>query len=196
MTMQEVLDLIKMNGILYKQSEKPLTDAEMSAMSSVWFYHFKNYPGDVVKRAFLAANAVCVFPIQPADIFAQLKVMAKENQIPDTVAWEKLKEAVNKARALEYRHDYPMIVGIDEKTGKPIKSDGRKEMDDLFNSLPKPIQDFFGSKSALEDYTKLDDDEIERYRRVEFVKFYASAQADSHESLMIGGGADRGKLKA
>ena len=195
MTMQEVLDLIKMNGILYKQSEKPLTDAEMSAMSSVWFYHFKTYPGDVVKRAFLAANAVCVFPVQPADIFAQLKIMAKQNQMTDIEAWKLLKDAVNKARPLVYRHDCPMIVGIDEKTGKPIMSDGRKEMEDLFNSLPGPVREFLGSKSMLEDYTKLEDDEIERYRRIEFVKFYANAQSGSPESLMIESGTERGKLK-
>lgn len=196
MTMEQVLELLRMNSILYKQSEKPLTDAEIKAMSSVWYYHFKNYPGDVVKRAFLAANAVCVFPVQPADIFAQLKIMAKQNQMTDIEAWKLLKDAVNKARPLVYRHDCPMIVGIDEKTGKPIKSDGRKEMEDLFNSLPGPVREFLGSKSMLEDYTKLEDDEIERYRRIEFVKFYANAQSGSPESLMIGSGTERGKLKA
>lgn len=183
--MQEVLELIKMNGVLYKQSERPLTDAEMAAMGSVWFYHFKDYPGDTVKRAFLAANAVCKFPIQPADIFAQLKAMAKEKQLPDTAAWEKVKEAVNKARALVYRHDCPMIVGIDPQTGRPIKSDGRKELEELFNGLPKPIREFFGSKSGLADFTRLSDDDINTYRRAEFMKFYAGAMDDTPRALMI-----------
>lgn len=185
MTMQEVLELIKMNGVLYKQSEKPLTDAEMSAMGSVWFYHFKDYPGDVVKRAFLAANAVCKFPVQPADIFAQLKAMAKEKQMPGTEAWERLKEAVNKAKRFTSWRDCPMIVSVDETTGKPVKSDGKKELQNLFNALPGPIREYLGSTSALVDFTRLTDEEIERYRRAEFVKFYACALDDSPSTLMI-----------
>lgn len=185
MTMQEVLELIRMNGILYKQSEKPLTDAEIAAMSNVWLYHFKDYPGDVVKRAFLAANTVCKFPVQPADIFAQLKTMAKEKQMNGSEAWELLKDAVNKARGYVYRHNCPMIVGVD-KAGKAIKSDGRKEMEELFNGLPKPIRDFFGSKSALEDFTRLSDDDINTYRRAEFMKFYSNVADDSTKVLMIG----------
>ena len=185
MTMQEVLELIRMNGILYKQSERPLTDAEMSAMGSVWFYHFKDYPGDVVKRAFLDANAVCKFPVQPADIFVQLKAMAKEKQMPGTEAWERLKEAVNKAKRFTGWRDCPMIVSVDETTGKPVKSDGKKELQNLFNALPGPIREYLGSTSALVDFTRLTDDEIERYRRAEFVKFYACALDDSPSTLMI-----------
>lgn len=185
MTMQEVLELIKMNGILYKQSERSLTDAEMASMSSIWHYHFKNYPGDVVKRAFLAANAVCVYPIQPADIFAQIKAMARENQMPGTEAWEKLKDSVNKAKRFIGWRDCPMIVGVDD-AGKPIKSDGTKEIQELFNGLPGPIREFFGSQSALVDYTRMSDEEIERYRRGEFLKFYASALDDAPQTLMIG----------
>lgn len=185
MTMQEVLELIKMNGVLYKQSERPLTDAEMAAMGNVWLYHFKDYPGDVVKRAFLAANAVCKFPIQPADIFAQLKAMAKEKQMPDTEAWERLKEAVNKAKRFTGWRDCPMIVGVDETTNRPVKSDGKKELQNLFNALPGPIREYFGSTSAMVDFTRLTDEEIERYRRAEFVKFYACALDDSPRALMI-----------
>ena len=72
MTKEEAAALIRMNYTLYKLGAKPLTDEEMETIIDIWTYQFKDYPGDMVKRAFLAANRVCVYPITVADIFQQL----------------------------------------------------------------------------------------------------------------------------
>lgn len=71
MTREEVAELIRMNFILYKLGSKPLTDEEMKTTIDVWGYQFGDYDGNAVKRAFLAANRVCVYPITVADIFKQ-----------------------------------------------------------------------------------------------------------------------------
>lgn len=186
MTMEQVLELLRMNSILYKQSEKPLTDAEIKTMSSVWYYHFKNYPGDVVKRAFLAANAVCKFPVQPADIFVQLKAMARENQIPQYEAWARLKDCLKKARAYESRKEFPLFLGIDPKTGEEIESDGRKELNDLFGGLPDYLKKFFGTQAGMMTFANLSDEDLERRRRPEFLKFYEEISSNSEKTLMIG----------
>lgn len=57
MTKEETADLILMNATLYKQMMKPLTDEEMEATINEWTYQFKDYPGEVVKKAYLARAA-------------------------------------------------------------------------------------------------------------------------------------------
>ena len=71
MTKEEAADLILMNATLYKQMIKPLTDEEMEATINEWTYQFRDYPGEVVKKAYLAARRVCVYPISVADIFQE-----------------------------------------------------------------------------------------------------------------------------
>lgn len=68
MTREDVAKLIRMNFVLYKLGSKPLTDEEMQTTIDVWAYQFGDYDGDTVKRAFLAANRVCVYPVTVADI--------------------------------------------------------------------------------------------------------------------------------
>lgn len=72
MTREETATLIRMNFTLYKLGAKPLSDSEMETTIDVWTYQFRDYDGETVKRAFLAANRVCVYPITVADIFKQL----------------------------------------------------------------------------------------------------------------------------
>ena len=66
MTREDVAKLIRMNFVLYKLGSKPLTDEEMQTTIDVWTYQFGDYDGDTVKRAFLAANRVCVYPVTVA----------------------------------------------------------------------------------------------------------------------------------
>lgn len=171
MDLNEVTDLIRMNMMLYKNSAKPLSEKELEAMASVWFWHFKDYDAKVVKRAFLAANAVCVYPIQPADIFKQLNEMQKRNQPSDVQLWDTLKESLSKIPALMHRKQYPLVLGIDEKTGKLIQSDGRKEIKEIYDNLPEQIKKFFASVNGMVDFSLLSEDEIERYRKREFFEF-------------------------
>lgn len=93
MTKEEAAELVLMNATLYKLGTKPLTDEEMKTVIDVWTYQFRDYPGDVVKRAFLAANRVCVYPITVADIFRQLS----QNLDPDA-EWNALAEAAYEAQ--------------------------------------------------------------------------------------------------
>lgn len=134
MTMQEVLELIRMNGILYKQSERPLTDAEMAAMGNVWLYHFKDYPAEAVKRAFLAANAVCTFPIQPADIFVQLKTASAQALPSESELWQQTQKA---ARQIEQESYWAATGGIVTGSGKLTPTHLREHVWQVFKSLPQ-----------------------------------------------------------
>lgn len=161
MTKEEAADLILMNATLYKLGTKPLTDDEMKTVIDVWAYQFKDFPGDVVKRAFLAANRVCVYPITVADIFKQLS----QNINPDA-EWEALADAARKAQRFLSWRNFPMVTGIDEKGGL-LRSDGTKELKALFDSLPPAAKAYAGSVGGLEELARTPD---LTYRRVEFLK--------------------------
>lgn len=185
MTMEQVMELIRMNGILYKNSVKPILPDEMKAMSAVWYYHFKDFDADTVKRAFLAANAVCVYPIQPADIFEQLKIMAKNNSAAPYDLWQALKSAVAKVPGLLYQRQYPKVIGVDEKTGKLIKSDGEKELNELFDKLPAQVKSYLRNVNGLISMAQYSDDELERYKKKEFVSSIESIPEGQTNSQLL-----------
>lgn len=190
MELSEVSDLIRMNMTLYKNSAKPLTEKEAETTVSIWYWHFKDYDARLVKRAFLAANAVCVYPIQPADIFEQLKIMAKNNSAAPSDLWQALKSAVSKVPGLLYQRQYPKVIGVDEKTGKLIKSNGEKELNELFDKLPAQVKSYLRNVNGLVSMAQYSDDELERYKKKEFVSMIELAydgQANSQllESLKI-----------
>lgn len=161
MTKEEAAQLIRMNFVLYKLGSRPLTDEEMETTLDVWAYQFRDYPGDVVKRAFLAANRVCVYPITVADIFKQLS----QNIDPDA-EWVALADAAHKAQKYLSWRNFPMVTGIDEKGGL-IRSDGTEELKSLFNGLPPAAKAYAGSVGGLEELARTPD---LTYRRVEFLK--------------------------
>ena len=91
MTKEECAQLIRLNFVLYKLSQKPLTDKELAATVQVWHWHFGALPGPVVREAFLRANGVCRFPVQPADVLDQLRQMAAARQPAPAARWQALK---------------------------------------------------------------------------------------------------------
>lgn len=161
MTKEEAAALIRMNFVLYKLGAKPLTDEEMETTIDVWTYQFRDYPGETVKRAFLAANRVCVYPITVADIFRQLS-----QSIDPSAEWDALAEAARKAQAFLFWRTCPMIVGVDD-TGKILRSDGQKELQALYDQLPPAAKAYAGSVGGLAELARTPD---LTYRRVEFLK--------------------------
>lgn len=161
MTKEEAAELILMNATLYKLGTKPLTDDEMKTTIDVWTYQFRDYPGEVVKRAFLAANRVCVYPVTVADIYKQLSQC-----IDPEAEWSALAEAARKAQKFMSWKNFPMVTGIDEKGGL-IRSDGTEELQVLYDSLPPAAKTYAGSVGGLKELAMTPD---LTYRRVEFLK--------------------------
>lgn len=161
MTKEEAAELVLMNATLYKLGTKPLTDEEMKTTIDTWAYQFLDYPGDVVKRAFLAANRVCVYPITVADIFKQLS----QNLDPDA-EWDTLAAAAYKAQKYLSWRNCPMITGVDEQ-GRLLRSDGTQELRELFEGLPPAAKSYAGSVGGLTELARTSD---LTYRRVEFLK--------------------------
>lgn len=167
MTKVEVMKIIRMNFALYKLGAKPLTDSEMAAMTEVWYLHFQNYTYETILQAFIAANRVCKYPIQPADIFEQLNSNAQSEMAEN---WRKLKNAIDCAGYYMTWRGCPMALGVDEN-GRLVKSNGSREIQNCFNSLPDIVKQWIGSPSELCNLSKYSEEELDRYRRPEFMKF-------------------------
>lgn len=161
MTKEEAAELILMNATLYKLGTKPLTDDEMKTTIDIWTYQFRDYPGEVVKRAFLAANRVCVYPVTVADIYKQLS-----RCIDPEAEWGALADAARKAQKYMNWKNFPMVTGIDEK-GRLIRSDGTEELQVLYDNLPPAAKTYAGSVGGLKELAMTPD---LTYRRVEFLK--------------------------
>lgn len=188
MTKEEAAQLIRMNFTLYKLGSKPLTDEEMETTLDVWTYQFRDYPGDVVKRAFLAANRVCVYPITVADIFKQLS-----QTINPDAEWSALAEAAHKAQKYISWRNWPMVVGIDEHGGL-IRSDGTEELKKLLESLPPAAKTYAGSVGGLKELAMTPD---LTYRRVEFLKqSREDITTTPREAARLRGTSDPARLEA
>lgn len=166
MTKENVAELITMNYALYKLGSKPLTDAEQKAMLDVWYWHFKDHDSTVVKTAFLKANAVCKFPIQPADIFEQLQQMATENMEPAAKMWDDFlkiaRKISNNATCYGYTFRLP--------SGKTQGQDAREKNAELFESLPKEVQEWCGGISTATEIGNMPDSDAQRFERPRFLK--------------------------
>lgn len=161
MTREEAATLIRMNFTLYKLGAKPLSDSEMETTIDVWTYQFRDYDGETVKRAFLAANRVCVYPITVADIFKQLS-----QGIDPEAEWKVLADAAHRAQQFLNWRTHPGIVGLDE-AGKPVYSNGQSELQALFDQLPPAAKAYVGNVAGLVELANMQD---LTYRRTEFLK--------------------------
>lgn len=188
MTKEETAQLIRMNFTLYKLGSKPLTDEEMETTIDVWTYQFRDYPGEVVKRAFLAANRVCIYPITVADIYKQLSQC-----IDPEAEWGALADAARKAQKYMSWKNFPMVTGIDEKGGL-IRSDGTEELQVLYDNLPPAAKTYAGSVSGLKELAMTPD---LTYRRVEFLKqSREDITTAPREAARLRGGPEPARLEA
>lgn len=187
MTKSEVAQLLDLNYKLYKVGQKSLTPEDVKAQLDVWFYHFRKYPAENVKAAFLAANAVCAFPIQPADIFRQLSIAESRNQPSAVDDWMQIAEAVRKAQKFVGWRRTPMIVGVDKATGRLLKSDGTAELRNLFDTLPENAKAWLCNENVLRELTALNDEELNSFRRNEFLQFVKSRKSMTRPEYAISG---------
>lgn len=188
MTKEEAAELILMNATLYKLGTKPLTDDEMKTTIDIWTYQFRDYPGEVVKRAFLAANRVCVYPVTVADIYKQLSQC-----IDPEAEWGALAEAARKAQKFMSWKNFPMVTGIDENGGL-IRSDGTEELQVLYNNLPPAAKTYAGSVGGLKELAMTPD---LTYRRVEFLKqSREDITTAPREAARLRGGPEPARLEA
>lgn len=181
MNIEQSLELLRMNYALFPQTKELDADG-ITRAAKVWAFVFTDYPYDVVKRAYLECVKTCHFAIQPADIIDALK--RHENPIKD---WEELKACLPKVCQYESWRRYPMVIGEDEN-GNLIKSDGRKEIQGIFDSLPASVRRYVGSPANLLTYSFIGDYDLDKYHSPVFMKDTAKAMPSAETAALLGSG--------
>ena len=184
MNIEQSLELLRMNYALFPQT-KELDEDGITRAAKVWAFVFTDYPYDVVKRAYLECVKTCHFAIQPADIIDALK--RHENPIKD---WEELKACLPKVCQYESWRQYPMVIGEDEN-GKLITSDGRKELNGIFDSLPASVRAYVGSAENLAVYARVGSFDLDKYHRPVFMKEAAKAMPSPETIALLSAGNNK-----
>lgn len=190
MTKAEVLEVLEINQLLFGSSfNKSLTADDVEQLAKVWLYYFGKMDGTAIKKAFLEAAKTSRFAIQPADIFTVLNAQA--DNMPASEQWQMLVDALPKVdKFLSWRR-YKSIVGTDD-AGRPIFSDGRKELRTVFDKLPPAIKREVGSAEGLRDFLEMSASELQyRYsafeRRCKDEKEQLVPLIENERRLMLNG---------
>lgn len=178
---EQALELLRMNYALFPQTRAVDQDG-INRAAKVWAFIFSDYPYDVVKRAYLECVKRCKFAVQPSDIIDALKQC--EDPAQD---WEALKACFPKVCQYESWRRYPMVIGEDEN-GNLIKSDGRKELQGIFDSLPASVRRYVGSPANLLTYSFIGDYDLDKYHRPVFMKEAAKAMPSAETDSLLGSG--------
>jgi hypothetical protein len=180
MTKHEVEELIKTDFKFYRTDISQYQDDEITLMTNVWYYHFKDYPTQLVKQAFLGAMARTTRLVQLADIVRQIEDMYSKSVKLPQAEWD---DFANRFYAIARYASYkttPKVVGIDEKTKKPLFDNGEKSLEAEFNAKPDRIKEFCGSVDGMVKIAHLDDKNLS-HRRNEFIEFCNKRKPDLTE---------------
>ncbi len=166
MERQAILALLHTNSLAF---DKKLTPDEAAIIGELWCASFAEYPAETVKAAFTLAAKNSRFFLKPADILA---FMPQASENPES-EWQALKAVLPAVRGWVYRRISPLAVGIDSD-GKPIWSDGTKELEILFNGLSGASREYLGGVSGLVDLSRRQGDELDVFERGRFTAFVSS----------------------
>lgn len=171
MTVQEIQSLIRQNMVAYRNTAKPLSEQDAATFVAVWCDALADVPSEAGKLAFRRALTVCHFPITPADIFDQLRMMQAQQEPKVADLWNLICDKAKLAR--RSKGDYAWTARLPD--GRTEGQAAREKNKRLFAELPPAVQDYFGNLQALLEFAD-DDTTAKSYRRRDFEKFYAGWQ--------------------
>ena len=123
-------------------------DSDIKKTAETWAVLFQHVQDDAFTQAFFTVLRNATYPPVPGEITAELKKKPKQS-ISSSVEWEQLVTACEKVNDLRTMFEYTYIPeGAEVSQG----TQARKEAVDVFYALPKCIQEFVGSPSALLQY--------------------------------------------
>lgn len=150
MTIQEVSALMGMNMVVYANSAKPLSDEIAAKQISIWASELADVPAYTGQQAMKKAFTVCKFPVTLADLFAQIRKIQAQYELPAGKIWPQI---LSNASRISYVGEKPV------------------DYAELFSELPKVAQDWLGSYHAMRQLDRMSDEE-RSYKRREFERFY------------------------
>lgn len=139
--------------------------AEMQAAVKLWAEMLGDYSYEAASRALADYIRHETQPPTIADIRRRLEPKADVG-----AQWQQLLAAAHKAEKYMYWHSHPLVCY--DENGNIAKTDGRRELAELFGSLPPACREFAGSPAGLADIGRTGLDE---YQRSRFMRLAASS---------------------
>lgn len=174
MTKKEIIELVSMHNRLYGIANTQEEDIKL--LVDVWYYHFKDYPCELVKRCYLEAMKYTPNEIKVYHIFAQLEKIAEKN-VPKAVDdWELILRAVEERRKIFDRAQKEYI-GKSAAEQDKIHAKAMGDVIDLFNNLPISVKNYLGTYKKLYEIQKAIDNgysEPIKTLKSEFFDYYKS----------------------
>lgn len=156
MTTQGALELLRMNQLCFATA-KPMSDEDMARVAVVWEYQFKDWPDEVVKRAYLDAQKECRFPVSISDIFRHLP-----REIP------RFEDAMRAARGIEKWLYCAQIGGFIGAGGKKNAAECTEEAVKIWEALPESVRGWAGTMGLLARYANADEEDLAKWERPKF----------------------------
>lgn len=173
MTVQEIQSLIRQNMVVYRNTAKPLSEQDAATLVAVWCDALTDVPSEAGKLAFRRALTVCHFPVTPADIFDQLRMMQAQQEPKAADLWNLICDKAKLAR--RNKGDYSWTAHLPD--GRTEGQAARDKNQQLFAELPPAVRDYFGNLQALLDFEE-SDVAAKTYRQRDFERFYAIWQRE------------------
>lgn len=167
MTKQETIDILSLNYTLF--GGKIPEQSDLETLANVWLWMFKDYDGNVVKRAFLEAAKHTEFLVKPKNVMGELTKMQKSVSTPVEEIWQKVCDALPAARKYHSWRSVKRIVAVNEN-GRAVYSDGTAELQALWANLPQEAHLYIQTANLLAELAERSESEIAAFEHPRFCK--------------------------
>ena len=120
-------------------------NSDVGLLTKTWVALLKDYPDEVVEKAFYKAMQTCKVPPTPADVIENIREMAKTTEETDEELWALYHSALQKTLRLYSQFHYTYVDG----TGVSQGDQARMKVDELWNGLPEKVKMYLSTKNEL-----------------------------------------------
>lgn len=137
-----IVDMMTMLKYTYPYFAK---DTDLKQVAKAWDFILKDIPDEDVMYGFKKALKTCKNPPSPADVISAIE--QRDDAMADSpeMLWEELMKALNKADKYRYRLNASII----EPNGKTQRENAIDALNEIFNGLSKPLQEYVTNINGL-----------------------------------------------
>lgn len=155
-------------------------EVELELLVSTWEALLSDYSDEELNKGIYMALRVCKFAPTPADVIEQIEALRNKNKPSEGELWAHYQRALKDVLYFSYRLEYNYI----DNTGISQGEQARREIENIWRSLPQELQIYIGDKAQLIDSAKaLNYSEVSSYERNRFSKTYPQLQKRVEDRL-------------
>ena len=155
-------------------------DADLELLVNTWEALLGDYSDEEVSKGIYMALRVCKFAPVPADVIEQIETLRNKEKPSESELWAHYQRALKDVLYFSYRLEYNYI----DNTGISQGEQARREIENIWRSLPQELQIYIGDKEQLVSSAKaLNYSEVSSYERNRFSKTFPQLQKRVEDRL-------------